>query len=665
MKAYFFLILLVLINTIFNSNIDLKNGEKQSFNLIANYTYYFFIPMNQFQAAKIYIDFNNISPNSFIPFSNVILNEYLTREGQLVKSCEINFTKTDNQKILAIESEYFFDENPRNYISLSITTNSSIGDTTILVDIFGGYYEIIENNYLEFNKFYSGFPYYLTFKAKPGNKLNILLSFSKIEELDINNLTFIEYKDINHTIMLNSIDYIIEKQSSGSSKIIDLSYIIKNSETNLFIIKLYPKNHTISDFHASITVDKFYFYLNLNQVLNIEKLIPDSYYFSIEANKNLLTNISLNMNYKKEELPLSTLSIYETDNAFSDTHLESKFITINSPSQSFIYNIINNNTKFLLIILKPQYEFEQIKITYTSTKELITTYNMMNGKAIDIRDMQPKIPYYFDIDASFLKTLYFTFTIDNVVMNPFNSFNIYENLNKINNNSNKVEIISSPISKNENQYKGNLLYTIYDSSTSKITLKIEPEYFINLMNIKIDVGGELNKLKDGKSNEYTDLSSNFRYFFKIDVNNNKNATFTIEVNNRYTTHPFKNIIIHEMSNKIIESKNYNRYSFSEKGDDIIIEIFCEINSTSTNINELMLELELKSNIDIMNIRIDLDYKGKDNSTLIIALSIVGVIVVIACIVFIIIIVKKKNPSSNLIDKLPPSDKPSELLANLD
>ena len=463
--------------------------------------------------------------------------------------------------------------------------------------------------------------------------------------------------------MLNSIDYAIKNQSSGSPKIIDLSYIIKSSETNLFIIKLYPKNHTISEFHASITVDKFYFYLNLNQVLNIEKLIPDSYYFSIEANKNLLTNISLNMNYKKEELPLSTLSIYETDNAFSDTHLESKFITINSPAQSFIYNITNNNTKFLLIILKPQFEFEQIKITYTSTKELITTYNMMNGKAIDIRDMQPKIPYYFNIDASFLKTLYFSLIIDNVVMNPFYSFNIYENLNKINNNSNKVEIISSPISKNENQYKGNLLYTIYDSSTSKITLKIEPEYFINLMNIKIDVGGELNKLKDGKSNEYTDLSSNFRYFFKIDVNNNKNATFTIEVNNRYTTHPFKNIIIHEMSNKIIESKNYNRYSFSEKSDDIIIEIFCEINSTSTN--ELMLELELKSNIDIMNIRIDLDYKGKDNSTLIIALSIVGAIVVVACIVFIIIIVKKKNPSSNLIDKLPPSDKPSELLANLD
>ena len=288
---------------------------------------------------------------------------------------------------------------------------------------------------------------------------------------------------------------------------------------------------------------------------------------------------------------------------------------------------------------------------------------MMNGKSLDIRDMQPKITYYFDIDASFLKTLYFSFTIDNVVLNPFNSFNIYENLNKINNNSNKVEIISSPISKNENQYRGNLLYTIYDSSTSKITLKIEPEYFINLMNIKIDVGGELNKLKDGKSNEYTDLSSNFRYFFIIDVNNNKNATFTIEVNNRYTTHPFKSIIIHEMSNKIIESKNYNRYSFSEKSDDIIIEIFCEINSTSTN--ELMLELELKSNIDIMNIRIDLDYKGKDNSTLIIALSIVGAIVVVACIVFIIIIVKKKNPSSNLIDKLPPSDKPSELLANLD
>ena len=154
------------------------------------------------------------------------------------------------------------------------------------------------------------------------------------------------------------------------------------------------------------------------------------------------------------------------------------------------------------------------------------------------------------------------------------------------------------------------------------------------MNIKIDVGGETYKLKDGKSSDYTDLSSNFRYFFKIDVNNNKNVTFTIEVNNKYTGFPFKNIFIHEMSNKIIESKEYKTYSVSEEGDDNIIEIFCEINSTSTN--EVMLELEPKSNLDKMNMGIDLDYNGKDNSILIIALSIVGALVIISCIVFIII-----------------------------
>ena len=402
MKAFYLLIIFVFINQIFSQSYDLKNGDKQSFNLIVNSTYFFYIPMNQFQAAKIYMEFKNIDPDSFFPFSNVEIYEYLNREGEFAKISTTNFTKSDNQKILALESDYFFDETPRNYIALSITTNTSIGESEILIDIFGGYYEIIENNYLEFNKFYSGCPYYLTFKAKSGNKLNIYLSFLKIEELDIDNLTLIEYKDINHTIMLSSIDYAIENKSSENPKNIDFTYIIKNIDTNLFIIKLYPRNYTTSNFHASITVDKFYFYLNLNQIINIEKLIQDAYYFSLEANKSLLTNISLYMNYKNDILPFTILVIYETEKAFNTTHLEYSFVTINSPSQSFIYNIINNFTKFLLIIFKPQLEFEQIKITYTFTKELITTYNMINGNAKDIRDMQPKIPYYFDIDASYL-----------------------------------------------------------------------------------------------------------------------------------------------------------------------------------------------------------------------------------------------------------------------
>ena len=212
MKAFYILIIITLTIDICSSYDDLENGVQKNLDLVVNYTYNFYISMNQFQAAKIYINFNKINPDSPFPISDIGINKYKGENREFVNSSEINFTKSNNPNILAIESDYFFDETPRDYISLTFRTNSSIGETTILIDIFGGYYEIKEGKYLDFNKFYSGVPYYLTFKAKSGKLLNLQLTFSKIEELGIDNFSLIEYKDINHTIILNSIDYVIEKK---------------------------------------------------------------------------------------------------------------------------------------------------------------------------------------------------------------------------------------------------------------------------------------------------------------------------------------------------------------------------------------------------------------------------------------------------------------------
>ena len=578
----------------------------------------------------------------------------------------------------------FFDETPRDYISLTFRTNSSIGETTILIDIFGGYYEINEGKYLDFNKFYSGVPYYLTFKAKSGNLLNLQLTFSKIEELGIDNFSLIEYKDINHTIILNSTDYPIEKKSSEISTSVDLSYVIKNYETNLIIVKLYPKNCIISKFHALITVENFYFYLNLNQAINLEKLIKDSYYFSLEVTQNLLINISLNMNYNKTDFPFENLVINEVESAFSTNNLEFHPVRINSPSQNIIYKIINNRTKFLTLKFMPQFKFEQIKLTYNYAKELITTYNLIKGEAKDLIDIQPKIPYYFDIKASFLKTLNISFEIDYSPLEPFHQLKIYENFNKENNNFTKVGSYVVPFIRNEAQLKVNLFYTVYDSSTSNVTLYTEPNNFIKSMSIKFDIGGESYQLKNGTFFKYTNLFKNFRYFFIIDTNQTKNASFNINVKSSSSNSPLAQLKIYEMLNKIIKYEISEPYSEQNKDDEVQFGIFHEINFTSTD--ELMLEIEPKYNLDYINISINLDSsekgyvpkkdeKGnnprteeKGNSTLIIALSIVGGVVVIACIIFVIIVIKKQFPDSNLIDTSPPkdgNDKSLKLLPNLE
>ena len=132
MKSSYLLIIVILINSIYTANYDLKNGEREIFNLDSNDEYNFYIPMNQFQAAKIYINFNKINPDSPFPISDIGINKYKGENREFVNSSEINFTKSNNPNILAIESDYFFDETPRDYISLTFRTNSSIGETTIL-----------------------------------------------------------------------------------------------------------------------------------------------------------------------------------------------------------------------------------------------------------------------------------------------------------------------------------------------------------------------------------------------------------------------------------------------------------------------------------------------------------------------------------------------------
>ena len=132
MKSFYILVIITLTIDICGTFDDLENGVQKNLDLVVNYTYNFYIPMNQFQAAKIYINFNKINPDSPFPISDIGINKYKGKNREFVNSSEINFTKTDNPNIFAIESDYFFDETPRDYISFTFNTNSSIGETAIL-----------------------------------------------------------------------------------------------------------------------------------------------------------------------------------------------------------------------------------------------------------------------------------------------------------------------------------------------------------------------------------------------------------------------------------------------------------------------------------------------------------------------------------------------------
>ena len=653
MKTIQLFIVYYLINCLFGKDYDLLNGQIKSFNLTATDIYNFYISINQYQAAKIYLYFNEMSPSDSLPILNMVINEYSSRNGTSINSSQINISKVNNNEVLAAESSYFFDENKKNYLSFSISSNSYIGETDILIDIFGGYYEIEQGESKEFEKFYPGYPYYLTFKVKYGYLLNIKLHYTRLE-MNANYMNIIEYSDGNHTNILNIVNnFEYESKDYWGYTDITISYLINNSNINSIGIKLFPKGFSSTYLKAIIEVEKYYFFLEQNQTFNLENLDKNSiYYFSLESKKPDLINISLNMKYKNKTIPITQINIYETNIAFSEEYLKSSSIKINYHSQSIIYNTTNLHTNCLLVKFQPYIDFEELEIAYNYINEFITEFNLINGVDKNLIDIQATVPYYFFINASFLKTLFISFIIEEQSPKPLYELNIYENLNKDDFTYDKAESYIVLFYTNENQLKANISYTIYNITTSNITYYSMIHSYIKLMNVKIDIGGESYELKNGITKEYKHLSNNFRYFFKICIERNRNISFILKIKDISNSSSLEAIIINEMFNKNIESKKYEPFSSSVIDNEINIDIFHEIIFNSTD--EIMLEIFPKYDLDYIKVCANVDYYENNdsseysNKTLVIVFSVLGSFIFIAAIIIILIIRKNKQKDSNII-----------------
>ena len=210
MKYSFLITLCHILSCIYCIEYNIYDGQGAYFGLEANETYNFYISMTEIQRAKIFLYFYRMNLDSLNLISSSYINEYSTRNGLSINRSEIYFSKYFKEDINASVyiADYFSEEIPKNYISIETTPNMKINNDTffIKVYIFGGYFEVSDNYYFNYiSNFFPGCPYYLTKEAKFGSQLIIILDIDKYSS-PFDNFTLIEYKDINHTIILESND---------------------------------------------------------------------------------------------------------------------------------------------------------------------------------------------------------------------------------------------------------------------------------------------------------------------------------------------------------------------------------------------------------------------------------------------------------------------------
>ena len=378
MKYSVLITLCYMLSCLYCIEYNIYDGQGAYFGLEANETYNFYISMTEIQRAKIFLYFYHMNLDGLNPISSVYINEYATRNGLSINRSEIYFSKYFKEDINAsvYEADYFSEEIPKNYISIEITPNMKINNDTFFIQvyIFGGYYEVRDDYYFNYiYNFFPGCPYYLTKEAKYGGQLLIRLDINKYKyPFPFDNCTVIEYKDINHTIILESYDFPFYSSEGPNSKIMSSSSYIKNRDTNLVAVKIIPKKYLILSMHVSMTINYYYFDFGNSNTLylsNIKKTQKYDYLIlNLEGKKSQILNISLSMKHNCTINPFNYLLIYESEYAFVDRYSTKSFFSTKMPGtqpKKAFYLITENETEYISLHFDIECDIEQFNITHT------------------------------------------------------------------------------------------------------------------------------------------------------------------------------------------------------------------------------------------------------------------------------------------------------------
>lgn len=254
------------------------------------------------------------------------------------------------------------------YISLTVTPNTTIDNVEIELYFTGGLDYMTNGERMTFRDNKKSL--YLATPAIFGSMIYVDLT---IIYNTLSTITLIEYQKNNSDCFIYA-----NKNFTSNYGIISFGYIIQNTNSNFFCLKILHHDDILFDVFATFTELKYYFTLydkNSLDVFNLKSDNDNSFYLELKYNQ--LLNISYSMvgkNINDNNLPIKKMLIYEKREEFEST-FEKLIYSITTLSASFTYAVTEWGTNYLSIIVKPLFNFEKLNIAYNIV-EITTSYKL-------------------------------------------------------------------------------------------------------------------------------------------------------------------------------------------------------------------------------------------------------------------------------------------------
>ena len=234
----------------FISNIDIEFDEETGiFNFTSGETYNFYIQVEQLSEIQINFIFEDFT---YLPFNCAYINEYSSRNGTSIRNKTIeDLEYKNNNNYHYYYFSYSLEDFSSIYISLTVTPNITINNVKIEIYFYGGLNYISNGERTNFLD--NEGPLYLVIPAIFGS--NIFVELTMVQH-GLTTINLIEYQKNNSGCFIH-----VNKNYTSEYSIINLNYIIQNTNTNFLCVKILYQDDNQFDVYATLTESKYYFTL--------------------------------------------------------------------------------------------------------------------------------------------------------------------------------------------------------------------------------------------------------------------------------------------------------------------------------------------------------------------------------------------------------------------
>ena len=230
---------------------DLSNGEEKNItNLKSGISYFFFLPINQFQSA--FINFN-MSYMSSEPFTYLYIYEYSSRSpSSYIKNSSQSFSTTIKNNELTSSFTYLVNYYNTKYIALNFTPNYNLNYIIGKIDIKNHTYKLSYNG--EKQTIYnlnSQNKYYLLIKMNNKREIKVTLTMNYDYSNPLSFLYIYELKDYYDGLdsYSNKENKSITIDNKNSQSIISFTYTTSNSNIEYLVLEITP-NYDITSMES-------------------------------------------------------------------------------------------------------------------------------------------------------------------------------------------------------------------------------------------------------------------------------------------------------------------------------------------------------------------------------------------------------------------------------